>query len=83
MHHLIRAVATALVIGSLGLAATPASATPTRFYDMGAIKIRGDIAKPAVLYVTKREKLKWERLLSLKKSLKQALIRSGSSPLLK
>lgn len=60
-----------------------ASATKSQFIDMRAIVIDGKVAKPAVMYVTVREKVKWERLLKLKKSMRRALIETGKSPVLK
>ena len=80
MRSWTHAAAAAVITTFLAL---PAFAGKSTFYDMGRTIIKGNIAKPAVMYVTKRERIKWERLLRLKKSLKETLIASGRSPVLK
>ena len=51
-------------------AATPANAQQPRskFYDFNEQLIDGEIKKPTTLYTDSRERVKFERLLKLKKS---------------
>ncbi len=57
----------ALTIGS-DASAEPPSKTRTKFYDFSDQLIEGEIKKPTQLYVDARAKVKFERLLKLKKS---------------
>jgi hypothetical protein len=49
----------------------------TKFYDFREQIIDGEIKKPAVIYSNAREKVKFERLLKLKKSFMPELFASG------
>ena len=73
---MIRAFLIAVVI-SLVLAPSDVSAKPpktrTKFYDFSDQLIEGEIKKPTQLYVDARKKVKFERLLKLKKSFLPAL----------
>jgi len=48
--------------------AAPPKNQRSKFYDFSEQLINGQIRKPTVLYTNTREKVKFERLLSLKKS---------------
>ena len=65
----IAALAVALFLGSV--VANVASGKPparAKFYDFSEQLIDGEIKKPTSLYVDSREKVKFDRLLRLKKS---------------
>ena len=72
-------MATVMAFGATAFAAE----TPKHFIKMGEVLIDGKIAKPAVMYWSKRERLRWKRLLNLKKSFRQTLIDSYTAPELK
>ena len=55
---------------SAGVAKTPKS----KFYDFNEQIIDGEIKKPTTLYMDSREKVKFDRLLSLKKSFIRRLL---------
>jgi len=48
--------------------AAPPKNQRSKFYDFSDQLINGEIRKPTVLYTNTREKVKFERLLKLKKS---------------
>jgi len=48
--------------------AAPPKHQRSKFYDFSDQLINGEIRKPTVLYTNAREKVKFERLLKLKKS---------------
>ena len=55
----------------LGLGTTQAQAKPpvkSKFYDFSEQLIDGEIKKPTALYTDSRQKVKFDRLLRLKKS---------------
>tara|TARA_Y100000593_G_scaffold62039_1_gene114993 strand:- start:261 stop:533 length:273 start_codon:yes stop_codon:yes gene_type:complete len=54
-----------------------------RFYDFSDQLINGEIKKPATIYMEARARAKFAKLLSLKKSFRNALILSSKDPLLK
>jgi len=49
----------------------------SKFYDFGAQVIDGEIKKPTALYTDSKKKVKFDRLLSLKKSFIPDLMRSA------
>tara|TARA_R110000744_G_scaffold254488_2_gene370057 strand:+ start:475 stop:711 length:237 start_codon:yes stop_codon:yes gene_type:complete len=59
-----------LVVVAITLFTTTALADnpKSKFYDFGVQIIDGEIKKPTALYVDSKQKVKFERLLSLKKS---------------
>ena len=54
-----------------------------RFYDFSDQLINGEIKKPAAIYMESRARAKFKKLLSLKKSFRQALIQTNQDPILK
>ncbi|MCB9728448.1 MAG: hypothetical protein H6746_08220 [Deltaproteobacteria bacterium] len=69
--------ATLLTLAGLTFVAPPAAtaAEPkAKFYDFSDQLIDGDIKKPQELYTNVREQVKFDRLLSLKKSFVQSLL---------
>ena len=58
-------------------AAAGAKQPKTKFYDFREQIIDGEIKRPTVIYSNAREKVKFERLLKLKKSFMPELFASG------
>ena len=54
-----------------------------RFYDFSDQLINGEIKKPAAIYMESRARAKFAKLLQLKKSFRQTLIRTNQDPILK
>tara|TARA_R110000824_G_scaffold99152_3_gene236276 strand:- start:1831 stop:2109 length:279 start_codon:yes stop_codon:yes gene_type:complete len=57
--------------------------TKSKFYDFSDQLIDGQITKPTTLYTDARQKVKFERLLSLKKSFIPALLQTSKDPIFK
>ena len=55
----------------------------SKFYDFSDQLIDGQITKPTTLYTDARQKVKFERLLSLKKSFIPALLQTSKDPIFK
>ena len=53
---------------SLGSEAEGQTKPPSKFYDFGEQVIDGEIKKPTALYTDSKKKVKFDRLLKLKKS---------------
>jgi hypothetical protein len=72
MHRTLAALVAAALITSLAFgtvqAAPPKGKTRIKFYDFSEQIIDGEIKKPTALYTDARAKVKFERLLKLKKS---------------
>ena len=54
-----------------------------RFYDFSDQLINGEIKKPATIWMESRARAKFAKLLQLKKSFRQALIKTNQDPILK
>ena len=54
-----------------------------RFYDFSDQLIDGQIKKPTTLYIDSRTRAKFQKLLNLKRSFREALILSAKDPILK
>lgn len=63
--------------------AEPKKGTKTKFYNFDDLLIDGKIKKPQVLYTDARQKVKFEKLLKLKKSFLPKLINSRKDPTLR
>ncbi len=86
MKRIITRAAVVLVTLSLGAAvATPALAKDkkARFYDFSDQLIDGDVKKPSTIWMESRTRAKFEKLLKLKKSFRQAMIDTSKEPILK
>ena len=55
----------------------------TEFYDFDAMLINGKVRKPQLLWVNARQKVKFERLLKLRKNLMPRLMATGKDRALK
>jgi len=62
---------------------THAKPKKARFYDFSDQLINGEIKKPAAIYMESRARAKFKKLLSLKKSFRQTLIKTNQDPILK
>lgn len=60
-----------------------AKKSKTRFYDFSDQLIDGEVKKPSTMYIDTRMRAKFQKLLSLKKSFRQAMIDSSKEPILK
>ena len=63
--------------------AQPKNNVKTKFYNFDDLLIDGKITKPKVLYTDARQKVKFEKLLKLKKSFLPKLINSRRDPSLR
>ena len=86
----MKRISAALVILVLALAlALPAFAAPpkkgdkSKFYDFSDQLIDGEIRKPTALYTDARQKAKFDRLLSLKKSFLPSMFRTSKEKVFK
>ncbi len=83
-----RRVALTLVVGGL-CALSPAWVTAaekdqkSKFYDFSDQLIDGEVKKPPAIVMETRKRAKFERLLSLRKSFRQAMVDSSKEPILK
>ena len=57
-----------IIIFLLGISQVMSAPPKARFYDFSDQLIDGDIKKPTALYTDARQQVKFERLISLKKS---------------
>ncbi len=77
-------IASALVVGmAVSGNALGADKVKSKFYDFSEMLIDGEIKKPTALYTDARQKVKFDRLLSLKKSFLDALKNSGREEVFK
>ena len=63
--------------------AEPKNNTKTKFYNFDDLLIDGKVTKPKVLYTDARQKVRFERLLKLKKSFLPKLVNSKRDPSLR
>jgi hypothetical protein len=85
-RRLIWALALGLLIYSLLYASTAHAKKPSprsKFYNFDEQMIDGQVRKPTYLYINTRDKAKFERLLSLKKSFMQKLFETSKRPVFK
>ena len=64
-------------------ATTSAQSSKSKFYDFSDQIIDGEIKKPSTLYTNARQKVKFERLLNLKKSFMKNIKASSKDRALK
>ena len=57
--------------------------TKTKFYNFDDMLINGKVKKPQVLYIDKRQKVEFERLLRLRKDVMPRLMGTGKDHSLK
>ena len=86
MNRITRTIlALGLFAGFAGtaFAAPPAPGEKAKFYDFSDQLIDGEIKKPTALYTDARQKAKFERLLSLKKSFLPAMFQTSKDRVFK
>jgi len=71
-----------MVMGAI-ISKAEAKSPKSKFYDFSEQLIDGDIKKPTALYTDARQQVKFERLLSLKKSFLPALLDTSKDPVFK
>ena len=74
-------LAAAAVLAGAALAA--GNDQKAKFYDFSDQPIDGDVKKPPTIVMEARTRAKFEKLLKLKKSFRQAMIDSSKEPILK
>ena len=72
-----------LFFGGEAFASTKERALKTKFYNFDDLLINGQYRKPQVLYIDSRQKLKFERLLKLKKDFLPKLKNTEKDPSLR
>ena len=65
------------------LAGPPKSPTKSKFYDFSEQLIDGEIRKPTTLYTDSRQRVKFERLLKLKRSFMRDLFDTAKEKVFK
>ena len=69
-----------MMMASSDTNANPPANQKTKFYDFNDMLIDGQIKKPQALYIDHRQKVKFERLLKLKKSFLPQLLKTAKDP---
>lgn len=70
-------------LGSFAMAKPKKSTIMTKFYNFDDLLINGEYKKPQILYTDSRQKVKFERLLKLKKDFLLKLRNTDKDPALK
>jgi hypothetical protein len=87
MKKILLAVTTAMfVIGALGVMSPgelQAKKVKAKFYDFSDTVIDGETKKPTDLYIDAKQKVKFDRLLKLKKSFLNAMMKTSKERVLK
>ena len=80
-----KVVAALVLVGFVGLSgqALAQSNQKSKFYDFSDQLIDGEIKKPTALYTDARTQVKFDRLLSLKKSFLKALLQTSKERVFK
>lgn len=77
MKKVFLSVLVFLIIISNALAAPPKQSARSKFYDFSEQLIDGQIRRPTNLYIDSREKVKFDRLLKLKRSFMRELFETS------
>jgi hypothetical protein len=80
---LLLTLAIVLAVGPTAYAKPPSSKARVKFYDFSDQLIEGEIKKPTSLYVDARKKVRFERLLKLKKSFLPDLFKTAKDRVFK
>tara|TARA_A100001515_G_C4400009_1_gene153456 strand:+ start:70 stop:348 length:279 start_codon:yes stop_codon:yes gene_type:complete len=76
-------IAGIMMIMGVMISKAEAKTPKSKFYDFSEQLIDGDIKKPTALYTDARTQVKFDRLLSLKKSFLPALLNTSKDPVFK
>ena len=68
---------------AIAFGAPPKRPTKSKFYDFSEQLINGEIRKPTALYTSARQKVKFERLLKLKRSFMRELFNTSKEKIFK
>ena len=79
----MRLFLTLTVLLASGISFAQGKDTKTKFYNFDDLLINGEYKKPQVLYVDTRQKVKFERLLKLKKDMLPKLKETQRDPALR
>ena len=69
--------------GSHAIAQSKKSSVKTKFYNFDDLLIEGEYKRPQILYIDKKQKVKFERLLKLKKDFIPKLKNTQKDPSLR
>jgi len=83
--YLLLSAAAIMILLSIAIraGATPPKSPRAKFYDFSEQVIDGQIKKPTALYTDSRQKVKFNRLLKLKKSLLPSILETAKNPVFK
>ena len=70
-------------LASQALSNPPVPGAKTKFYNFDDLLINGKVKKPQVLWIDKRQKVKFERLLKLKRDFLENLRDTRKDPILR
>jgi len=73
----VLSVLAALAMAASAVAQSKGGAVKSKFYDFSDQLIDGDIKKPTALYTDARQRVKFDRLLQLKKSFLQPMLQTA------
>ena len=83
MRKIIKILAFGLIF-SFSAVAKPKNTSPkTKFYNFDDLLINGEYKKPQILYIDDRQKVKFEKLLKLKKDFLPKLKKTEKDPSLR
>ena len=82
-YRVLVALAALALVAILAAPVFAAKPQNSRFYDFSDQLIDGEVKRPTAMYMEARARAKFEKLLRLKKSFKQAMINSSKEPILK
>ena len=83
MRFLFILLATMILAMPTNVSSKPKANTKTKFYNFDDLLINGQYKKPQVLYTDARQKVKFERLLKLKKDMLPLLNETAKDPSLR
>lgn len=77
MKKLMGILLAAIIIVGGAVASAQTKGVKSKFYDFSDQLIDGDIKKPTTLYTDARQRVKFDRLLNLKKSFIQPMLQTA------
>ena len=80
---IIAAVVVLLLSAAIAFGGPPKRATKAKFYDFSEQLIDGEIRRPTALYTSAREKVRFGRLLKLKRSFMKELFNTSKEQVFK
>ena len=83
MKKVFVGLALVAAVGMVGGNALAADKVKSKFYDFSEMLIDGEIKKPTALYTDARSKVQFDRLLKLKKSFLNAMMKTSKERVLK